>query len=86
MHNHIETPICQGHERTKHPTQKPVQLMQHFVKIASNPGDLILDPFMGSGSTGVAALSLDRDFVGFEIDPSYVEIARSRMPQFRMLR
>ncbi len=82
MHNFIETPICMGGERLtdpKHPTQKPVRVLDHIVKIASNPGDLILDPFMGVGSTGASAISMGRSFIGFEIEPEYFEAARRRL-------
>ena len=82
MHNFIETPICQGNERTKepkHPTQKPVEVLKHIIRIASNEGDLVLDPFMGVGSTGVAALELSRRFIGVEIDKKYFEAAKKRI-------
>lgn len=75
MHNFIETPICMGHERLKspkHPTQKPVRVLEHLLKLGSKEGDLIFDPFMGVGSTGVAALNLRRRFLGFEKDANYV--------------
>ncbi len=84
MHNFIETPICMGKERTKdpkHPTQKPVRVLEHILKIGSNEGDLVLDPFMGVGSTGVAALNLDRRFLGFDKDAAYVEAARTRLKE-----
>lgn len=82
MHNFVEAPICQGHERSKdpvHPTQKPTRVLRHLIGLATNPGDLVLDPFMGVGSTGVAALELGRVFRGFDIDPAYVEAARRRL-------
>lgn len=82
MHNFIETPICMGNERVKdptHPTQKPVKVLKHIIKIASNPGDLVFDPFMGVGSTGVAAIELGRRFLGMEVDPKYSQKAKERM-------
>lgn len=82
MHNFMETPICMGHERLRdpvHPTQKPVRVLEHLVKIASNPGDLVLDPFMGVGSTGVAALTLGRCFIGGDCEAAYVNAARERI-------
>jgi len=82
MHNFIETPICMGKERLKdpkHPTQKPVRVLKHIIERASNPGDVILDPFMGVGSTGVAALELGRQFIGFEIDEQYFAAAELRI-------
>ncbi len=82
MHNFIETPICGGSERLKdpkHPTQKPLRVLDHIMRIASNPGDHVLDPFMGVGSTGVSALQLGRRFTGFEIDTQYFEAAAKRL-------
>lgn len=83
MHNFIETGICMGKERLKgnylHPTQKPIKVLSHLIKIASNEGDTILDPFMGVGSTGVAALNLKRKFIGFEIEEKYFEASEERL-------
>ena len=58
-----------------HPTQKPIELLQYLIKTFSNPGDTVLDFTMGSGSTGAAALMLDRDFVGIEQDPRFFKTA-----------
>lgn len=71
-----------------HPTIKPLQLMDHLVKLLSFPGQIVLDPFTGSGSTGVSALGLGREFIGFELDEGYFEIAgrRMRMVESRELR
>lgn len=82
MHNFIESPICMGRERVKnpvHPTQKPIKVLSRLVKLATNPGDLVFDPFMGVGSSGVAALQLDRRFLGIEIDPTYFKAAEKRI-------
>lgn len=81
MHDFVETSVTPKSERAygKHPTQKPVALMEHFVKTLTNPGDLVLDPFMGSGSTGVAAQALGRRFTGIELDETYYGIACNRM-------
>lgn len=82
MHNFFETPICMFPERLrcpKHPTQKPISLLSHLIKIGSNPGDIILDPFMGVGSTGVAARKCKRNFIGCEIDKSYFDAAYQRI-------
>ncbi len=82
MHNFFESSICMGPERLKepkHPTQKPVRLLKNLIKIASNEGDVILDPFMGVGSTGVAALEMDRKFIGVEIDKTYFDAAQKRL-------
>jgi site-specific DNA-methyltransferase (adenine-specific) len=62
-----------------HPTVKPLKLMSYLITIGSRPGDTILDPFMGSGTTGVAAKMLHRNFVGFEIEGKYFEIAQQRI-------
>lgn len=62
-----------------HPTQKPVDLMKLLVENSSNKDDIVLDSFMGSGSTGVACLETDRKFIGYEIDKKYYDIARERM-------
>lgn len=62
-----------------HPTQKPVALMEFLVKTHSNPGDLVLDNCMGSGTTGVACAKTGRDFVGIEISPEYFCIAKERI-------
>lgn len=82
MHNFIESPICMRPERLsdpKHPTQKPVSILKKMIEIASNPGDVIFDPFMGVGSTGVAALELERKFIGFELETTYYKAARQRI-------
>ncbi len=62
-----------------HPTVKPLKLMSYLVTIGSRPGDTILDPFMGSGTTGVASKILHRNFIGFEIEGKYFEIAQQRI-------
>ena len=79
-------PICSGPERLKdetgrkvHPTQKPEALLMRLILAASNAGDLVLDPFFGSGTTGVAARRLGRSFIGIERDPAYAEAARRRI-------
>ncbi len=64
-----------------HPTQKPLGLMEELVTRFSPPGGLVLDPFMGSGSTGVAAVRTGRRFLGMEIEPRFVEIARERIAE-----
>lgn len=61
-----------------HPTLKPIYLMEQLVKLVSAEGQTILDPFMGSGSTGVAAVSNNRNFIGYEISKEYFEIAKRR--------
>ena len=86
MHNFFESPICMKPERLsapKHPSQKPVRLLEHIVSIASNENDVVLDPFMGVGSTGVAALRNKRRFIGIEIEKSYFDAAEMRFGFYR---
>jgi site-specific DNA-methyltransferase (adenine-specific) len=63
----------------KHPTQKPLKLLERIVLAASNPGDLVLDPFLGSGTTGVAAVKHGREFIGFDSEEQYIHLARKRI-------
>ena len=79
-------PLCTGMERLKdengaktHPTQKPEALLQRVLLSASNPGDLVLDPFFGTGTTGAVAKRLGRHFVGIERDPIYAKAAAERI-------
>ena len=62
-----------------HPTEKPVDLLELFIEKSSDAGNVILDPFMGSGSTGVACVNTGRSFIGFELDTKYFEIAKQRI-------
>ena len=62
-----------------HPTQKPVLLMEYLIKTYSNEGDVVLDFCAGSGTTGVAAKNLNRDFIGIEMDEEYFKIASNRI-------
>lgn len=62
-----------------HPTQKPLELIRYMVRTYSNPGDIVLDPFMGSGTTAVACVMEKRDFIGFELDETYFHIANKRL-------
>ena len=62
-----------------HPTEKPTDMLERLVKDASDEGDIILDPFMGSGTTGVAAKNLNRSFIGIEMDEGYFNIAKERI-------
>ena len=74
-------PVVAGKERTSHPTQKSLALMSEIIKIHTNPNDIILDPFMGSGTTGVAAVMENRYFIGIEKDKDYFKIAKSRLEE-----
>jgi site-specific DNA-methyltransferase (adenine-specific) len=62
-----------------HPTQKPVALYEYLIRTYTQPGDVILDPFMGSGTTAVAARNLDRHYIGCDVSPEYVNLARQRI-------
>ena len=64
-----------------HPTQKPVKLIRQIIEDYTQPGDTILDPFMGSGTTGVACVQTGRNFIGIEIDPTYFAIAERRIAE-----
>jgi len=79
MQNVITGPICQGAERTFHPTQKPRWLLRRLLIVSSRDGDTILDPFAGSGSTAFSGYHLDhRKYILVESDPQYVGIIRGR--------
>ncbi|NQM38811.1 site-specific DNA-methyltransferase [Streptococcus suis] len=83
FHDFIETSLVTKNEKIfgKHPTQKPIQLISHFVELLSNSGDLIVDPFMGSGTTGVVAKSLGRNFIGIELSEEYFDISSKRIEE-----
>jgi site-specific DNA-methyltransferase (adenine-specific) len=78
-------PICSGKERLRengvkaHPTQKPEALLYRVVLASSNPHDIILDPFFGTGTTGAVAKKLQRQWIGIEREPSYARLARQRI-------
>ncbi len=78
-------PTTPKREKTSghHPTQKPEALIERIVLAFSNPGDLVFDPFMGSGTTGVVAMRSGRNFIGMENDPAYFKIAKERMKAAR---
>lgn len=71
--------VVSGKERLGHPTQKSLKLMDRIIKIHTNPGDIVLDPFMGSGTTGEAAIINDREFIGVEYEYDYYSIAKKRL-------
>ncbi len=66
-------------EKFEHATIKPLQIMQNIVENSTNEGDIVLDPFMGSGTTAVACKNLGRNFIGFEINPKWYKIACDRL-------
>jgi len=79
-------PICQGRERLKgengraaHPTQKPLALFMRLIEMASNEGDIVLDPFIGSGTTAVACKKLNRFWIGIDNNKKYIDLANTRI-------
>ena len=85
MRSDWHIPICNGKERIKingekaHSTQKPEALLYRIIVATSHPGDIILDPFMGSGTTGAVAKKLRRNFIGIEKESAYIKIANERI-------
>lgn len=71
-------PIINGKSKL-HPTEKPIKLLEDLIRLHTKENDVILDCFMGSGSTGVACKNLNRNFVGIELNKEYFEIAKKRM-------
>jgi modification methylase len=83
-------PICTGHERLKddngdkaHPTQKPESLLHRVLVGSTNPGDVVLDPFFGTGTTGAVARMLGRDYIGIEREAAYRKVAEKRLANIR---
>ena len=83
-------PLCTGHERLKdetgdkaHPTQKPESLLHRVIVATTNPGDVVLDPFFGTGTTGAVAKMLGRDFIGIEREEAYRKVAEARIDRVR---
>ena len=66
-----------------HPTEKPVDLMEYLISKFTDTGELVIDPFMGSGTTGVACVNMDRRFIGIELDENYFNIAKERIKNTR---
>lgn len=83
LHDYVETSVTSNGERKygKHPTQKPESLMRFFIDVLSNEHDWVLDPFLGSGTTGVVAKQSNRNFIGIELDKEYYEIASQRIKE-----
>jgi modification methylase len=85
MRSDWHLPICTGEERLKingekaHATQKPEALLHRVLRACSNPGDVVLDPFFGTGTTGAVAKRLRRNWIGIEKESAYVELARARI-------
>jgi site-specific DNA-methyltransferase (adenine-specific) len=75
----ISVPFWSMPENTEHPTQKPEKLIAKLILASSNPGDIVFDPFLGSGTTSVVAKKLNRNFIGVEIDKKYACVAEKRL-------
>lgn len=71
-------------KKVKHPAPFPVELPYRLIQLYTFKGDIVLDPFMGSGSTAIAALKSERKFIGYEIDPQYIKIAEERIAPHRL--
>ena len=67
--------------RDEHPCQLPIPLLERIVLMSTDPGDVVLDPFLGTGTTAIAAKTLGRHFVGVELDPEYVKVADDKLEQ-----
>lgn len=76
-------PLCHGNERSEHPTQKPLELIKELIEKHSNPGDLVLDNFGGSGTTAVAAIESSRSYILIERDELYYEICNRRVRKIK---
>ena len=81
--NYPKTIITFSREVGLHPTQKPVALCEYLIKTYTNENDLVLDNCMGSGTTGVACLNSDRNFIGIELDENYFNIAKQRIESIK---
>lgn len=83
--NILSVPSLKGSSKEKcgHPSQKPLELMQKLILMSSDEGDVILDPFLGSGTTAIAAEDLGRSWVGIEKDSAYCQIAQKRLEELR---
>ena len=86
-HDFLESSVCPLSEKKhgKHPTQKPVSILKELIECVTNKGDMVLDPFMGSGSTCVAAAELSRKYLGIELNEEYFKIAKQRIEDIKQL-
>ena len=82
--------VCQGSERIKgengraaHPTQKPLELFKRLVEMATEEGDIVIDPFMGSGTTAIASIQLNRNWIGIENNKKYIDLANKRINKYK---
>lgn len=79
--NDLVVPFWSMSENTPHPTQKPEKLIERLILASSNPGDMVFDPFMGSGTTAVVAKKLNRAYIGFESDELFYKLLHKRLLQ-----
>ena len=81
----IDNPFLRGKtpRQNTHPTVKPIKLMEYLITLVTPPNGIVLDPFFGSGTTGVAAVNLGFNYIGIELDERYVEIAKRRINAVR---
>lgn len=86
MHNFVESPICMGKERTKHPTQKPKKIISHLIKIFTNEGDWILDCFAGSGTLAESAEDMKRNSINIEGDEEFFKIMTHRTSHIKKIK
>jgi len=73
---------CENKKRNNHPTVKPLKLMEYLIKLVTPKGGIVLDPFIGSGTTAIACLKLNKSFVGIEREDEYIQIANARIKPF----
>ena len=83
LHDYLESSVCPMSEKKygKHPTQKPLSILNELINVLTNPDDVVLDPFMGSGTTCVAAAMNGRRYIGIELSEEYYSIAKQRLSE-----
>lgn len=79
MFNYMITPNKSSYGETSHPTEKPLLLLEKLIKVNTNEGDIVLDPFLGSGTTAIACINLNRKFIGIEKNEGYFNMAKERI-------
>ena len=79
MRNYIVTPSKTVYGESRHPTEKPVEVVSRLIRASSSKNEIVLDPFLGSGTTAIAAIGLGRRFIGIEQDVKYIEMAKKRI-------
>lgn len=79
IHQYDSSGRGEGEHNIKHPTVKPIELMEYLLLLCSNQDDVIIDPFVGSGTTGIACRNLGRHFIGIEKERKYYELAKARI-------